>query len=60
MEKQKMKEKIKQYFYDSSDLRQGRKCPNDYPFWYFLLLDIPLDLLAFVMLCVFFGKAFIK
>lgn len=55
-----MKRKIKQYFYDSSDLRHGNKCPNDFPFWYFLLLDIPLDLLALFMLCILFGKAFIK
>lgn len=51
-----MKQKIKQYFYDSHDLRCGIKCPNDYKFWYFLLLDIPLEIIAFLMVSFLFFK----
>ena len=50
--------KFKQFLRDASDLNSLQKSPNDFPFWYFILLHCYLTfplLLAF-LLGYFFKK----
>ncbi len=35
-----MKGKLVQFLKDSEDLEYMHKCPNDFKFWYFILLNL--------------------